>query len=183
MIQWYFCTIVLSIELLLCTVSIMPLPFAWRRKILWSLSDLWNNSPRFRLVTKITMIGVAILLVDAGIGMYRIFNLLNNPDAIHITGRLQELDSDLMKQQRNAFLSTFILFLFTLLYRLSGLVMSVARLEDRIAQSKGLSVKDKEKYSQLLEEKEKVMSYFYEKGIPIPFIDELLEEPVGEITI
>jgi len=129
------------------------------------------------------MIGIAILLVDAGIGMYRIYLLLNNPDAIHITGRLQELDMDLMKQQRNAFLSTFILFLFTLLYRFQGLVDSVVKLEDRISQSKELSSTEKEKYSQLVEEKEKMLGRFYAKGVPVPFIDELLEEHVEEVAI
>eukprot|EP01113_Clastostelium_recurvatum_P010444 TRINITY_DN1519_c0_g1_i2.p1 TRINITY_DN1519_c0_g1~~TRINITY_DN1519_c0_g1_i2.p1 ORF type:complete len:187 (+),score=48.61 TRINITY_DN1519_c0_g1_i2:90-650(+) len=177
-IQFYACIALLCFEIAICTVCVLPLPIAWRRRALEGLSKLWNQYPRARIVTKVTMAAMVGLLIDALYGVYRTNYTMTNPDAVHAIGRDQEFNLELMKQERNAFLAAFILFLFTLIYRFQAMVESVVLLENTIATNDEKSSVQQQEYLQLVKEKERLVQICEERGVPLPPSVQYKEEPI-----
>ncbi len=54
--QWSIVFVIFMVEILMCTAIVVPGPISFRRQFMNQLAKLWNEYPRFRLVTKTVMV-------------------------------------------------------------------------------------------------------------------------------
>jgi len=129
--QWTFPFVLLTIEIILCTIVVLPLPNLMRISLLKGLRNLWVRFPRFRLVYKTIMLLVAFLFVDSLRRMYVVYMRM---ELQHIAGKNangQDL-SQLYAAERNAYLCGFTVFLYLLLLRFEGMLGDQTKLEEQV---------------------------------------------------
>jgi len=137
--QWALIFLILSIEVILCSLMVLPFPINWRLKFSNGMAKLWNQFPRFRIVAKTVLVLVSGLFVDSLRRMYTIHLSIYEPSILKM-GRQTEMNMVLVAAQRNAFLTGLSVFLFLVLYRFQAMSDQVAFLQARMDQyQEGLS--------------------------------------------
>ncbi|PRP77835.1 hypothetical protein PROFUN_14154 [Planoprotostelium fungivorum] len=131
--QWGLIFVCLSIEILIATFLVLPIPVKWRITVSQKMAVLWNQYPRFRIITKTLMSIVAALFFDSLRKMYVIHLSIYQPDLLKV-GREAEINKNLLVAQRNAYLCGFTVFIFMILYRFQSMADQVATLEAKLDQ-------------------------------------------------
>jgi len=130
--QWSLVFIILSFEILFCTLIVLPIPLNWRQTILLKTSNLWNRYPRLRIVMKTVMGIITILFVDASLTLYTVHVRSNTPAQPGTVLDEKEINLTLFEAQRNAFLCGFSVFLFLMLYRFQSMADRITSLQEQI---------------------------------------------------
>lgn len=129
--QWTFPFALLTIELILCTVVVAPLPALMRTSLLKGLRSLWSRFPRFRLVYKTIMLLVTFLFVDSVRRMYVVYMRMELQHLAGKNGAANDL-SALYAAERNAYLCGFTVFLYLLLLRFESMLGDQTKLEEQV---------------------------------------------------
>jgi len=129
--QWGAIFLLLTLELLLATFLVMPIPVGWRITVSQKMATAWNTLPRFRIISKTLMTIIGALFFDSLRKMYVIHLSTFQPDLLKV-GREVEINKDLLIAQRNAYLTGFTVFIFLILYRFQSMADQVATLETRL---------------------------------------------------
>jgi len=130
--QWTFVLLVLSLEMSLCCFVILPLPLSWRVAVLDALSKLWNQYPRFRIVTKTVMAIIFLLLVDSIRRMYLVHTFTEPENVSLKVSAAQDLAASLYEAERDGFLCGFTIFLFLMIYRFQQMSQRLESLEVKL---------------------------------------------------
>ncbi|PRP82509.1 hypothetical protein PROFUN_10079 [Planoprotostelium fungivorum] len=131
--QWAVIFLILSFEVILCSLMVLPFPLTWRLKFSNGMSKLWNGFPRFRIVAKTLLVIVSALFLDSLRRMYTVHLSIYQPDILKM-GRQTEMNMMLVSAQRNAFLCGLSVFLFMVLYRFQSMADQLAFLQTRMDQ-------------------------------------------------
>jgi len=160
MLQYVFCLAILFSEMALCSLIILPIPIHLRRNLLERISRLWNHHYQARLVIKFTMFIVLIMFLDAMWGIWRVAYTVNSTQAPTVTaatvstgvGQGKGVRARMFEEERNAFLSCFILFLFMMIYRFQMMNHQLNKLEGSMSTNREKYDTQAKSYNQVLKE-------------------------------
>jgi len=146
--QWTLVFVTMLLEIGICTFIILPFPFSWRRKFLELFARVWNQYPRFRIVTGTWMTLISFLFVDALRKMWVIHvtttpQIIETPSGIstvdlsssNLVGNQKDIEVTLMVAERNAFLCGLTVFLWLILYRFQSMMDKLSNLEIQLQKS------------------------------------------------
>jgi hypothetical protein len=118
--QWSIVFLIFMAEIIMCTAIVVPGPISFRTNFMNRLAKLWNEYPRFRLVTKTIMYIIGGFFLDALRHMYMLYDATSvyggasNTQVPGVSGYTINKDAYLgfYKAERNAYLcgttSTFL---------------------------------------------------------------------------
>jgi len=122
MIQWVFVFTLLVVEAIALLLFILPLPKALKKAYMKAISAVWNQ-PQIRRVLIGCLIVVTVLFIDT---IRTLYSITHKPDDVAVS---QTMLISLFRQQRNAYLTGFTLFLLLVLYRIQALLGELFLLE------------------------------------------------------
>eukprot|EP01111_Echinosteliopsis_oligospora_P014842 TRINITY_DN569_c0_g1_i1.p1 TRINITY_DN569_c0_g1~~TRINITY_DN569_c0_g1_i1.p1 ORF type:complete len:175 (-),score=49.57 TRINITY_DN569_c0_g1_i1:58-582(-) len=138
MLQYFGSVGLLILEMIFCSVIILPIPGSARQYVLDNTARIWNRYPRLRLAVKMINALVFAMFLDACWGVYRSYTVSNikDPHAAEATGGPgKTITMRLFEAERNMFMSLFILFLFMMIHRFTSMTHEVIVLSDRQTRS------------------------------------------------
>jgi len=173
MLQYAFCLAILFSEMALCSLIILPIPIHLRRNLLERISRMWNNHYQARLVIKFTMFIVLIMFLDSMWGIWRVSYTINSNQAPSVTaatvsagvGQAKGVRARMFEEERNAFLSCFILFLFMLIYRFQMMVHQLNKLESSMSTNREKYDTQTKSYEQVLKETKELERLLNRAGV------------------
>lgn len=122
MIQWVFVFTLLVVESIALILLILPLPNAIKKVYMKFISALWNQ-PQIRRVLIGCLIIVTVLFIDT---IRTLYSITHKPDDVAVS---QTMLISLFRQQRNAYLTGFTLFLLLILYRIQALLQELFQMD------------------------------------------------------
>jgi len=138
--QWSIVFLIFAAEILMCTAIVVPGPISFRRQFMNQLAKLWNEYPRFRLVTKTVMFIIGGFFLDALRHMYMLYDATSvyGPANAQVPGAgAYTINKDaylgFYKAERNAYLCGTTIFLFFMLYRFAHMTHTLTLLENKLA--------------------------------------------------
>jgi hypothetical protein len=144
--QWSIVFVIFMVEILMCTAIVVPGPISFRRKFMNHLAKLWNEYPRFRLVTKTVMFIIGGFFLDALRQVYMLYDATSvygttSGQVPGASGYTLNKDAYLgfYKAERNAYLCGTTIFLFFMLYRFAHMTTTLTLLENKLASLEGAS--------------------------------------------
>jgi B-cell receptor-associated protein 31 len=122
MIQWVFVFSCLVVESIALILLILPLPSAMKKMYMKFIGAVWDQ-PQIRRVLIGCFIVVLVLFIDT---VRTLYSITHKPDDVAVS---QTMLISLFRQQRNAYLTGFTLFLLLILYRIQSILNDMFKLE------------------------------------------------------
>eukprot|EP01112_Ceratiomyxa_fruticulosa_P010321 TRINITY_DN2724_c0_g1_i1.p1 TRINITY_DN2724_c0_g1~~TRINITY_DN2724_c0_g1_i1.p1 ORF type:complete len:214 (+),score=48.41 TRINITY_DN2724_c0_g1_i1:140-781(+) len=128
MIQWTIVFGFLIVEIVYCTLLVLPFPLSFRKMLVGLLNKIWNNQT-LRIVFTIMFVIISLLFADSLRSAVQAQDRLINAEA-HIT-TLESTYKILFRHQRNSYISGFSAFLLLMLFRFKEMFSEIHSIETK----------------------------------------------------